>query len=163
MRIGEVLFAALWLGIALVITWSGRELGLGSLRDPGPGFLIFWVGLVMTLLSAVTLVTVTRAPAGTEPHVWTGTRWWLVPYAIVLLVLYAWVLPLLGFMATTALFLFILFMTIDRSGWLTPPIAAIAVTAVAYIVFHRGLGTQLPAGIAEEWLTTYAPAIFGRS
>ena len=72
-------------------------------------------------------------------------------------------MPALGFMATTALFLFILFMTIDRTSWLSPPIAAILFTAAAYIVFHRALGTQLPAGIAEEWLTTYLPVIFGRS
>jgi hypothetical protein len=54
-------------------------------------------------------------------------------------------------------------MPIERTSWLSPPIAAILFTAAAYIVFHRGLGTQLPAGIAEEWLTTYLPVIFGRS
>jgi hypothetical protein len=86
-----------------------------------------------------------------------------VPYLVALLVLYAWAMPALGFMITTALFLLILFMSIDRTSWLTPPIAAVVFTAVAYIVFHRALGTQLPAGVAEEWLTTHLPAIFGRS
>ena len=164
MRVGEVLAALFWLGIAFGITWSGRDLGLGSLRDPGPGFMFFWVGLVMTVLSAATLVAAARVvSAGTADNPWHGTRWWLVPYAVLLLALYAWAMPALGFMATTALFLFILFMTIDRTSWLSPPIAAILFTAAAYIVFHRALGTQLPAGIAEEWLTTYLPVIFGRS
>ena len=86
-----------------------------------------------------------------------------MPYIVALLAVYAWVMPVVGFMTTTAVFLFILFMTIDRRGWLTPPIAAILFTAAAYIVFHRGLGTQLPAGVAEELLTTYLPTIFGRS
>ena len=164
MRMGELLAALFWLGIALGITWAGRDLGLGSLRDPGPGFMFFWVGLIMTVLSAATLIaTVRMVPAGTAENPWAGTRWWLVPYLIVLLVLYAWAMPVLGFMITTALFLFVLFVTIDRTSWLMPPIAAVLFTAVAYIVFHRALGTQLPAGMAEEWLTTHLPAIFGRS
>jgi putative tricarboxylic transport membrane protein len=164
MRVGEVTAALFWLAIALGITWSGHDLGLGSLRDPGPGFMFFWVGLVMTVLSAATVIAAARTvPGGTADDPWRGTRWWLVPYVIVLLVLYAWAMPVLGFMTTTALFLLILFTTIDRTSWVTPALAAIIFTAVAYIVFHRALGTQLPAGIAEQWLTTYLPAIFGRS
>jgi hypothetical protein len=33
----------------------------------------------------------------------------------------------------------------------------------AYIVFHRWLGTQLPAGELERWLMTNLPILFGRS
>ena len=31
------------------------------------------------------------------------------------------------------------------------------------LVFHRWLGTQLPSGEAERWLTEHLPIIFGRS
>jgi hypothetical protein len=60
------------------------------------------------------------------------------------------------------LLLLVLFLTIDRQGWIAPPVGAVLATAMAYIVFHRWLGTQLPAGEAERWLTTYLPFIFGR-
>jgi putative tricarboxylic transport membrane protein len=164
MRAGEILAAAFWLAIALGVAWSGHDLGLGSLRDPGPGFLIFWVGVAMTGLSAATLAVAVSHPSVAAPgHPWQGTRWWLVPYVVALLALYAWTMPQLGFITTTLVFLFVLFMTIDRRGWLTPPLGAVLVTAAAYIVFHRWLGTQLPAGEAERWLTTYLPMIFGRS
>ena len=44
MRTGESLAAVFWLAIALGVTWSGAELGLGTLSDPGSGSMIFWVG-----------------------------------------------------------------------------------------------------------------------
>ena len=86
-----------------------------------------------------------------------------MPYVVVLLALYAWVMPQLGFLAGTTVLLFVLFMTIDRQGWIAPPLGAVLITAAAYIVFHRWLGTQLPAGELERWLTTHLPLIFGRS
>ena len=164
MRTGEILAAVFWLAIALGVAWSGADLGLGSLRDPGAGLMIFWVGAAMAALSAAALVAAARQPAGAAlASLWHGTRWWLVPYVVVLLALYAWIMPTLGFLATTTLFLFVLFMTIDRHGWLAPPLGAALITAAAYIVFHRLLGTQLPAGEIEAWLFTYLPLVFGRS
>ena len=180
MRTGELLAAAFWLAVALGITWSGWELGLGTLSDPGPGGMIFWVGIAMTALSLATLVAaLMRAPANGSadgvasglgspgpspgPNPWHGTRWWLVPYVVALLALYAWLLPALGFIAATTLLLLALFATIDRQGWIAPPLGAIGATLAAYIVFHRWLGTQLPAGDVEYWLTTHLPIVFGRS
>lgn len=168
MRTGELLAAVFWLTVALGVTWAGADLGLGTLSDPGPGGMIFWVGTVMTALSLATLVAaLRRAPPlglnGGLASLWEGTRWWLVPFVVALLALYAWVLPALGFFATTVLLLLVLFMTIDRQSWIGPPVGAVLATAVAYIVFHRWLGTQLPAGEVERWLTTHLPIIFGRS
>ena len=164
MRTGEVLAAIFWLAIGIGVAWSGNDLGLGSLRDPGSGLMLFWIGAAMTGLSLAALVVAVRQPAGTSlASLWDGTRWWLVPYAIVLLALYAWVMPQIGFVATTTVFLFILFMTIDRRGWIAPPVGAVLITAAAYIVFHRWLGTQLPVGDAERWLMQNLPVIFGRS
>jgi hypothetical protein len=130
--------------------------------------MIFWVGVVMTALSLATLVTALRRSPATEPagglaSLWQGTRWRLVPYVVVLLALYAWLLPALGFFVTTLLLLLVLFATIDRQSWIAPPVGAVLATAAAYIVFRRWLGTQLPAGEVEHWLTTHLPILFGRS
>lgn len=164
MRTGEILAAVFWLAIALGVAWSGADLGLGSLRDPGSGFMIFWIGAAMTGLSAAALVVAARQPAGARlASLWDGTRWWLVPYVVVLLTLYAWLMPQIGFLAGTMGLLFVLFMTIDRQSWIAPPLGAVLITAAAYIVFHRWLGTQLPAGELERLLTTHLPIIFGRS
>lgn len=163
MRTGEILAAVFWLAIALGVTSAGADLGLGSLADPGPGLMIFWVGAAMTGLSLATLAVAVRQPAGSRlASLWHGTRWWLVPYVVVLLALYAWLMPEYGFITVTVLMLFVLFVTIDRRSWIAPPLGAVLITAGAYVVFHRWLGTQLPAGEAERLLTTYLPLIFGR-
>jgi hypothetical protein len=164
MRTGELLAAAFWLAVALGITWAGADLGLGTLSDPGPGGMIFWVGAAMTVLSLGAALTraPAKGPAGGLASLWQGTRWWLVPYVVALLALYAWLLPVLGFFATTVLLLLVLFMTIDRQSWIAPPVGAVLATAAAYIVFHRWLGTQLPAGEVERWLTMHLPILFGR-
>lgn len=163
MRTGEIIAAAFWLAVAVGVTWQGADLGLGTMVNPGSGSMIFWVGVVMTGLALAMLVIALRQPAAAGlASLWAGTRWWLVPYAVALLALYAWLLPALGFFITTVLLLFTLFMTIDRQGWLAPPLGAILITAGAYIVFHRWLGTQLPAGEAEHWLGQHLPFIFGQ-
>jgi hypothetical protein len=168
MRTGEVIAALFWLAVALVVTWSGWDLGLGALSDPGPGGMIFWVGAAMTALSLAALTEALRRSPANRPvtglaSLWRDTRWWLVPYVVVLLGLYAWLLPTLGFLATATLLLLVLFMTIDRQSWIAPPLGAVLATAAAYIVFHRWLGTQLPAGEVERWLAAYLPILFGRS
>jgi putative tricarboxylic transport membrane protein len=163
MRIGDLLAAGSWLAVALGIAWAGLGLGLGTLSDPGPGSMIFWVGVVMSALSLATLVAALRKAPASGVGLRNDTRWWLVPYVVALLLLYAWLLPSLGFFATTVLLLLVLFLTIDRQDWITPPLIAVLATAAVYIVFHRWLGTQLPAGEVERWLTTHLPLIFGRS
>lgn len=164
MRAGDSLAAIFWLAVAVFVAWSGHDLGRGTLVDPGPGFVLFWVGLVMAALAAAAFVLAIRQlPTTRLGQPWAGTRWWLVPYLVALLGVYAWLMPIVGFMTATAAFLFVLFVTIDRRGWFMPPVAAVLATAISYLVFHRWLGTQLPAGEAERWLTTNLPSIFGRS
>ncbi len=127
--------------------------------------MIFWIGLVMTALSLATLVGRAHGslPAPPSPACGRPRAGGWSSYVVVLLALYAWLLPALGFITTTVLLLFVLFVTIDRQSWIAPPLGAVLATAAAYIVFHRWLGTQLPAGEAERWLGEHLPLIFGRS
>jgi putative tricarboxylic transport membrane protein len=158
MRTGDLVAALFWLAIASYVTVAGWKLGLGSLNDPGSGFMFFWVGGIMTALSLAAFGAAVREPAGEAlAALWAGTRWWLVPYVTVLLILYAWLLPTLGFLAGTTLLLFILFKTVDPLGWFASLFAAVATTLASYVVFQRWLGTQLPAGELKDWV---APWIF---
>jgi putative tricarboxylic transport membrane protein len=143
----DILSALFWLGVALGITAAGWDLRLGRLNDPGSGFMIFWVGVAMTALCVATLVAALRRSAdGRLRDLWSGSRWRHVPYVTVLLALYAWLLPTLGFPLMSALLLLVLFKTIEPQGWLVAIAGAILSTAVAWLVFARWLGTQLPIG-----------------
>jgi putative tricarboxylic transport membrane protein len=147
MRTGDVIAAVFWLAVALGIAYAGRDLGLGRLNEPGSGFMIFWVGVAMTALSAAALAAALRTPAGDGlAGLWSGLRWHYVPYVVVLLLAYAWLLPVLGFLAVTVLLLVTLFRTVDPRGWLASIAGAVIIAATVYLVFGRWLGTQLPPG-----------------
>ena len=150
MRTADLVSASLWRAIALGITASGWDLELGATSEPGSGFMIFWVGVLMTVLSLVVLLSALQQPSGGGlAALWAGLSWWKVPYVVLLLVLYAWLLPTLGFPLVTVLLLLVLFRTIEPQSWTVAVIGALVSAAVAYLVFDRWLGTQLPVG--ELW------------
>ncbi len=147
MRTADLTSGLLCLALALFITLSGWDLGLGTMVEPGSGFMIFWVGVIMTVLSLAALAFAVREPAHRGlGALWTGLSWKKIPYVTILLVIYAWLLPTLGFPLTTVLFLLVLFKTVEPQSWGVSIGGAIAAMAVAYLVFNRWLGTQLPAG-----------------
>ena len=147
MRVANTLAALFWLAVALGVTASGWKLRLGTLLDPGSGFMIFWIGVVMTALSLVALAFAWRESDRSKlGSLWAGLRWWYVPYAAALLMLYAWLLPTLGFPFLTVLLLLVLFKTIEPQGWIAAVAGAGVSTAITYLVFARWLGTQLPLG-----------------
>jgi putative tricarboxylic transport membrane protein len=147
MRTADILAALFWLAIAVGVTASGWDLRVGNLSDPGSGFMIFWIGVAMVALCLAALAIALRQPltAGLG-SLWAGSRWWHVPYVAALLALYAALLSPLGFPLVTVLLLLVLFKTIEPQGWIAALVGATASTAIAYLVFARFLGTQLPTG-----------------
>ena len=147
MRLSDIIAAVFWLAVAVGLVASGWDLRLGRLNDPGSGFMIFWVGVVMVTLCLAALGIALRQPAsGAMRSLWQGLRWQHVPYVTVLLLVYAWLLPWLGFPMVTALLLIVLFKTIEPQNWTATLAGAVISTGIAYLVFARWLGTQLPHG-----------------
>lgn len=147
MRTADALSALFWLAIAVGITASGWELGLGQLNDPGSGFMIFWVGVAMTALGLGALGIAWRQPIGAGlAGLWAGARWRPVPYVVALLAIYAWLLPWLGFPILTVLLLAVLFKSIEPQRWSVAILGALAATGASWLLFARWLGTQLPLG-----------------
>jgi putative tricarboxylic transport membrane protein len=147
MRISDILSALFWLAVALGVTAAGWRLRLGTLTDPGSGFMIFWIGILMTALCLAALAAALRSGDRTAlSGLWANSRWRYVPYVAVLLALYAWLLPTLGFPVVSTLLLLILFKTIEPMGWTAAIVGSVASTGAAYLVFARWLGTQLPLG-----------------
>jgi putative tricarboxylic transport membrane protein len=142
---GDVLSALVWLLLGAGVARAGLDLGLGVLHDPGPGFMLFWVGLVMAALAVA--VGVRGLRAGAPPGArWAGVRWTKLVGVTAALAAYGWLLPQLGFLLTTALLLIYLFKAIEPQRWSVAVAGAVASALVAYLVFKVWLGAQLPAG-----------------
>jgi putative tricarboxylic transport membrane protein len=139
----------LWLAAGAFVAWEGYDLGLGAAHDPGSGFVLFWAGLLLAALAVAQLVQAARRTSEVDgvTALWRGLRWWKPVYAVALLAVYAVALLPVGFLLSTAAFLLVLLLTVDRN----PPAVAVGVavgaTAVCYLVFDKWLGVPLPRGI----------------
>src|SRR5438046_10239843 len=110
MRTADLLSAGLWILVGAYFIYAGKSLELGELRDPGSGFMIFWIGILMVALSAAVFVGALLRPAtGKFGTLWTGSHQWRVVRFVGALCVYAVVFPLLGFFLVSVLLLVVLF------------------------------------------------------
>src|SRR4029450_4738 len=96
--------ALFWVALGILVCYGATRLGLGSITEPGSGFIFFWSGLILVILS---LMVLAEGLGSTEEIVHeTGEMNW-VKIALVLLslVLYAFFLERLGFVLTTFILL----------------------------------------------------------
>ncbi len=143
--IGSSLF---WMGISIGFCYGGYDLGLGTLREPGSGFIFFWVGLIMIGLSIGIFIRAMRADAEAKEgeNLWSGIQWWKIISMILSLFIYAYVLSDLGFLLSTALLLIFLFRGLGPQPWLWAVLEGAGSTLITYLIFGVWLGVQFPRG-----------------
>jgi len=136
--------------IALLLFGAGgaleaRRLNLGSAGSPGPGFFPFWlaVGLcaVATALLLVRPAVVSLVVAPAE-----RLRSGKVLLALAASAIYAFLLSLVGFVASTFVFLLFMLMLIEQRHIISSLAIAAASAAVCHVLFKTWLDVQLPAG-----------------
>ena len=57
-----------WLCFAVLLIIQSYHLGLGTLHKPGPGFLFFWVNIVLGIMSLVVLIRAWVGKKGEGPQ-----------------------------------------------------------------------------------------------
>ena len=140
-----------WLVFSLVMAFESYGEGLGTLRQPGPGFLYFWTSIVLALMSLPVLIQGRAGweKAGAEAPIFGkgGNRKILL--VLVSLILYASLMETLGFIPVTLLLFFFLLGRVERKGWVFTAFVSVVVTAASYLVFEVWLMSQLPRGLLE--------------
>jgi len=144
----DILSSLFWLATGFGVCYGGYDLELGTLRDPGSGFMFFWVGVIMTGLSLAVLVKAIRMkPDQKGVGLLRGeVRWAKILSVLAALVLYAYVFTYLGFILSTVLLLLFLFKAVEPQKWSWAVMGAVISTLTAYGVFQLWLGSQLPRG-----------------
>ena len=152
MRSPDLYLGALLTLLGAYVAYEGWDLGLGQLHEPGSGFILVWVGIVLALLGAGIAVLAPFAVAtGPVPGVpFAEVRWRKLVVTMLVLVAYAAALDPVGFIPATFILLLLLFRVVDPLPWTGAVLGAAATTGIVYVVFGLGLGTQFPMGLLAD-------------
>ena len=139
------------IGLALggFVIWQGLKLKLGSIHEPGSGFVLFYVGILMCLFAASIIIASLNEGGPTFGSRWENTRWTKPLLVIACLTAFAFSLDTFGFLLSSIPLMVLLLRVIDPVRWsLAIPIAVLAPLGMWWVL-KRLLLIQLPSGIFE--------------
>jgi putative tricarboxylic transport membrane protein len=145
----ELWGGVLGLALGVFVIWSGLKLKLGTINDPGSGYVLFYTGVLMCLFAASIVVAAVTEGGPTFGSRWDGARWTKPLVIIASLIAYSIALDQLGFLVSTIPLMLLLLRVIDPVRWtLAIPLAVLAPLGVWWVLKHALL-IQLPSGIFE--------------
>ena len=138
-----------WLALAVFVCLISVPIGIGSFRTPGPGFLPFWAGIALGILSiaVVTMGMLRRNEAGGISQLWKGLAWRKAMAVMVSLFLYTVLMDRVGYLVVTSALLSFLFCLTRRERIWMKVGGALMTAVVSYLVFGVWLEVQLPKGM----------------
>lgn len=149
MNFRDGLSSLFWLIISIFICVYSITIDIGTYHDLGPGFLPFWAGVVLGMLSIALLITSILKGKGEKriSSLWKGLEWNKVILVLSFLFIYAILLNRIGYLITTFGLLFLLFGVMRRQKPWIPLVSALITALLSYLIFCVWLGVQLPKGI----------------
>ena len=140
---------AIGLALGAFVIRSGLKLKLGTINDPGSGFMLFYIGILMCAF-AVTIILASITEGGpTFGSRWEDARWSKPVLIIAVLVAYAFALEPLGFLIATMPLMLLLLRIVDPVRWTLAIPLAIAAPLGVWCVLKHGLAIMLPSGVFE--------------
>lgn len=137
------------LAFGVFVIWSGLKLKLGSINDPGSGYVLFYTGLLICVFAVTIIVAAVTEGGPTFGSRWKDTRWTKPLLVIACLTAFAFALEPLGFLLSAIPLMLLLLRVIDPVRWsLAVPLAILAPLGVWWVL-KRLLLIQLPSGIFE--------------
>lgn len=148
-----------WLWIGFIICALAWKVDFGSFQEPGSGFVAFIVGIFLSVLGLLMVLSeiyskVFRGGGPVSGKAFRGAPVFLILYTVGVLVGYGLFLETLGYNVTTLLVMWALFYLFYEKGKIRLVfsfLASLATTSVTYLVFEIWLHSQLPRGIFSWW------------
>jgi putative tricarboxylic transport membrane protein len=137
----------IWGLFGLYIAFAGVQLKLGTPRAPKPGFMIFWMGIIILILSAAFFLQSFSAAREGKKIRWKGKQWPKGIKLMLALFLYAAVFHGLGFILSTFLLLLFLFKGLEPQRWGIALLLSAVTITICYLVFSVFLELQFPPGL----------------
>jgi putative tricarboxylic transport membrane protein len=137
------------LALGVFVIRAGYGLNIGSINDPGSGYVLFYTGILMCLFAGTIMVSAITEGGPTVGSLWAGTRWTKPLLVIACLAVFSCLLEPLGFLLTSIPLMLVLLRIIDPVRWaLAVPLAVLA-PLVMWWILKKGLLIQLPVGMFD--------------
>jgi hypothetical protein len=139
--------AIFFLIIGGFFAFYARSVEIGTWQEPGPGFLPFWAGITIAIMSFALLLGNLKKRGPARPSFFPeADSWKRVAATFSALILYNFIFDFLGFAWTTFLFVGFLVKFIFPQSWARTLIVAVLASVLARLLFINFLETQLPKG-----------------
>jgi putative tricarboxylic transport membrane protein len=144
----EIIVCGFWLLLSFYLSFESYRVGLSTANRPGPGFFPFIATAGIGLIAVFRLIhRIRRPPADNHfaPGIAGEAR--LVLYVIAGMIVYAFLLDLLGFLFCTFLLVAFYLKVIATRPWLVTVSFAAAVALASHFFFVVLLKAELPRGL----------------
>jgi putative tricarboxylic transport membrane protein len=138
-----------WTAVGLISVYGSFQVGLGTLREPGPGLLTFLAGCFISIIAVIDIVKsfFQKKEWAKLSTLWAELNWHRS--LIVLLITTGFILLLerLGFFLSGFLVMFSLFKWVERLSWGKAIMFPAVTLGLTYLLFDVLLKLNLPRGI----------------
>ena len=139
------MLSVFFLGVGVLVCINAYLLGLGTFREPGPGFIFMLFGFLFTIFSLMDVLKGARKARSNKLD-FSGLRWRKVIWVLVLLSAYIFSLERVGFLISSFLFLLFLFKVVEPTKWWISIVSSFTAVLVSYAIFNLWLKVPFPIG-----------------
>ncbi len=141
--------AFFWLFFSAAVFTQSIRMGVGTLGNPGMGFMACGASGIMVLLSLILLLQSFKRGKDREEsaHPFAELLLGRVIGFVMAVLLYILLLPSLGYLVATFLLMACLLMMVGRRNWMLLIIFPALTSLVSYYVFAKLFQCPFPAGI----------------
>jgi hypothetical protein len=136
-----------WLLVSILVFAESLRIGIGTVQNPGMGFMTFGASGILGVLSlGLFLQASLRKEDVRHKPLFAGTLWRRVLFVMLALTIYARVMPVLGYLISTFLLMSLLFWILERKRIGFVLVYALLATLFTHLVFSKWLNCQFPHG-----------------
>jgi putative tricarboxylic transport membrane protein len=138
-----------WLLVSTAVFVESIRLGIGTVHDPGRGFMTFGASGILGILSLALFLQASfrKKEEGEREPLFAGKLWKRVLFVLTALAVYSRVMPVVGYLISTFLLMSLLFWVLERKKILLILLSSLLATLVTYLVFSKWLNCQFPEGL----------------
>jgi len=137
-----------WLLVSILVFAESLRIGIGTVQNPGMGFMTFGASGILGILSLVLLLQASlRKEDVRHKPLFAGTLWRRILFVLLALTVYARVMPVLGYLISTFVLMTLLFGILEKKRIKFVPLYALVATLFTHLVFSKWLNCQFPQGL----------------